>query len=223
MSELTVGSMFAGIGGFDEAARRAGMRVLWAVEKDRSARRLLRQRFPDTVLFEDVTKVEEAMASGPWALSEEQKAEAVGFYRQGESLAQVAARYYVSRQAMWDVIRRRTELRPQRRTGDANHFYRGGSLADDHAQNVLEAATQRGTVRRAPCCEQCGASGRLRDGRDVVHAHHPDYNRPLDVMWLCQTCHFRWHKESRAVPAEVKGGDANGILDPVDVVVGGFP
>jgi site-specific DNA-cytosine methylase len=41
MTELTVGSMFAGIGGFDLAAQRAGMDPLWAVEKDPAARKLV--------------------------------------------------------------------------------------------------------------------------------------------------------------------------------------
>jgi hypothetical protein len=26
-------------------------------------------------------------------------------------------------------------------------------------------------------------------------AHHEDYDRPLDVMWLCQPCHKQRHKE----------------------------
>jgi hypothetical protein len=26
-----------------------------------------------------------------------------------------------------------------------------------------------------------------------VHAHHKDYSRPLDVVWLCAQCHHRLH------------------------------
>ena len=55
---LTVGSMFTGIGGFDLGAQQAGMKVLWAVEKDEKARELLRARFPETEVLEDVTKID---------------------------------------------------------------------------------------------------------------------------------------------------------------------
>ncbi len=36
-------------------------------------------------------------------------------------------------------------------------------------------------------CEVCGS-------RPSV-AHHDDYAKPLDVRWLCRSCHGRWHAE----------------------------
>ncbi len=55
---MKLGSMFAGIGGFDLAGERAGMESLWAVEKDPAARKLLRVRFPQLEVLEDVTQVD---------------------------------------------------------------------------------------------------------------------------------------------------------------------
>ena len=51
-----------------------------------------------------------------------------------------------------------------------------------------------GKMERKHVCENCGASGTFKDGRNMVQAHHPNYNKPLEVMWLCQKCHHEWHK-----------------------------
>jgi len=57
MSDLTAVSLFAGIGGFDEALRRAGVHVAAAVEIDKDCRGVLRRQFPETTIFNDVTEV----------------------------------------------------------------------------------------------------------------------------------------------------------------------
>lgn len=54
---LTAVSLFAGIGGFDLALTRAGVRVVAAVEIDPDARNILRRHFPDVSLFDDVCEV----------------------------------------------------------------------------------------------------------------------------------------------------------------------
>jgi DNA (cytosine-5)-methyltransferase 1 len=54
---LTGVSLFAGVGGFDLAMQRIGIDVRAAVEIDPKARAVLARRFPETVLFNDVTEV----------------------------------------------------------------------------------------------------------------------------------------------------------------------
>ena len=54
---LTAVSLFAGVGGFDEAARRAGVDVVAAVEIDPDCRGVLARHFPDVKLFSDVREV----------------------------------------------------------------------------------------------------------------------------------------------------------------------
>lgn len=51
--DLTVGSLFAGIGGFDLAFERAGFRVAWQVEIDPKCRQVLQHHFPGSELHED--------------------------------------------------------------------------------------------------------------------------------------------------------------------------
>jgi len=53
----TIGSLFAGIGGFDLGFERAGFKTSWAVEIDQKAQAVLRLRFPDAELHDDVTQV----------------------------------------------------------------------------------------------------------------------------------------------------------------------
>ena len=62
----TAVSLFAGVGGFDLALERAGVKVVASVEIDKHARGILSQRFPDSKLFEDVRKVtgDELRAAG---------------------------------------------------------------------------------------------------------------------------------------------------------------
>jgi len=54
---VNVGSLFAGIGGFDLGFERAGMRVAWQVELDPYCRAVLARHFPQVERFEDVCEV----------------------------------------------------------------------------------------------------------------------------------------------------------------------
>jgi DNA (cytosine-5)-methyltransferase 1 len=57
---LTLGSLFAGVGGFDLAAEWCGIKTLWQVEIDPHALQVLAQRFPDAERFSDVREVSKA-------------------------------------------------------------------------------------------------------------------------------------------------------------------
>jgi hypothetical protein len=46
----------------------------------------------------------------------------------------------------------------------------------------------RGKLRQKPC-RHCGESRSER--------HHPDYARPLFVIWLCRPCHLKLHANKR--------------------------
>lgn len=54
VSQLTHGSLFAGIGGFDLGFERAGMRTVWQVEIDEYCRRVLAKHWPNVQRLEDV-------------------------------------------------------------------------------------------------------------------------------------------------------------------------
>ena len=56
------------------------------------------------------------------------------------------------------------------------------------AHSQVAKAIRNGTLVRQPCV-------RCYEAKSL--AHHEDYDRPLDVMWLCQACHKQRHKELR--------------------------
>ncbi len=51
----------------------------------------------------------------------------------------------------------------------------------------VEAAVRKGLLTKQPC-ERCGST-------DLIHAHHDDYSKPLDVRWLCPIHHRERHRE----------------------------
>lgn len=54
------------------------------------------------------------------------------------------------------------------------------------AREAVAKALRSGALVRPGRCERCGAGGR-------IEAHHPDYDRPLDVEWRCLGCHKDVH------------------------------
>lgn len=53
-----MGSIFAGIGGFDLAARIVGIEAAWQVEIDPFRRAVLERRFPNALRYDDVREID---------------------------------------------------------------------------------------------------------------------------------------------------------------------
>ena len=124
---------------------------------------------------------------------------AVNMYNGGLSIAKVAKRFRITRQAMFKALRRRgVKFRSKSLYGKANGFYRG-TRASARVHDITEAAIKRGDLILEPC-QVCGNDGKFQDGRREVQSHHDNYNEPLEVTWLCQKCHFRWHVKNKAIP-----------------------
>lgn len=54
------------------------------------------------------------------------------------------------------------------------------------ARRKARHAISKGDIVRPDRCEECGEVGQ-------IDAHHPDYDRPLDVEFLCKQCHYERH------------------------------
>ena len=57
------------------------------------------------------------------------------------------------------------------------------------AHNVFSAAIRDGKVVKMPC---------FICGNEKSEGHHPDYSRPLDVVWLCNKHHVETHNLTRS-------------------------
>lgn len=56
-----------------------------------------------------------------------------------------------------------------------------------NARSYLNVYVKRGVVKKQKCyC--CGSKD--------AEAHHEDYSKPLEVIWLCRPCHLDYHSKT---------------------------
>lgn len=55
----------------------------------------------------------------------------------------------------------------------------------EQCHGIVQRAILNKQLTQMPC-ESCGASRH-------IEAHHDDYSRPMDVRWLCKSCHKKHH------------------------------
>ena len=210
--------LFSGIGGFALGFGRVGIKTDVFVEIDEDAQKVLRKNFPGVPIYGDIKGIfyEEGCVM---RMTKEQRDEAKRMYHDDFSYGEIAQFFGVSRQAMQELLTRHGVVsRPRERYGEDNNFYRGGTHSDQQAWDITEKAILRGKLIPKPC-ESCNVTGVMTDGRNRIQAHHDDYNKPLDVRWLCQKCHYEWHKiNTPLAKKEVKREAAD-----IDILCGGFP
>jgi hypothetical protein len=72
------------------------------------------------------------------------------------------------------------------------------------ARSVANTYQKRGLLKKENCfvCEDPNAQ-----------KHHEDYSRPLDILWLCKTCHVMIHNNCFHVkaPDPILGADSYGL------------
>lgn len=66
------------------------------------------------------------------------------------------------------------------------HTSPGQTVAAVRAHQLVAKAKQNGELVPQPCA-RCGAT--------PFGAHHEDYSKPLEVVWLCKKCHVARHLE----------------------------
>ena len=78
--------------------------------------------------------------------------------------------------------------RPERRAAAARYQRKSRALRPERAAayRAVRNAVVSGRLQNPSSCVLCCKIGR-------VEAHHEDYGKPLDVVWLCRACHLAEH------------------------------
>lgn len=135
-----------------------------------------------------------------WRLSEEQKQEATRRYEAGESCGVLALEYGVSRQSMWDVLRRRTTMRDRiealPRVEDRSQIQakRLRALRRYRSRAArIKVAQIRAVKERDRVCVKCGAEG--TDVDHIIPVRKGGQTEMDNLQLLCNPCHI---EKSRA-------------------------
>ena len=75
-----------------------------------------------------------------------------------------------------------------RRYGKKNKYYQKTRNPLKFKARYTARAAEKGGRLAKIFCQRCSAKQNLE-------FHHPDYNKPLDVLILCKGCHFALHRE----------------------------
>ncbi len=81
----------------------------------------------------------------------------------------------------------------------------GLRIQQDTARQYVYQAVKNNELEKPTRCEWCGAELPL-DG------HHPDYSKPLTVIWLCRSCHSKLHSSIRKAISTAKRTSKAGIV-----------
>ncbi len=66
------------------------------------------------------------------------------------------------------------------------------------ARGVLNKALKSGKILKPLNCSTCEKLGR-------IEGHHDDYEKPLEVIWLCTSCHGKLHSKYFKIEFEKTG------------------
>ena len=60
----------------------------------------------------------------------------------------------------------------------------------DFAHRIKGSLLSSGKIQMPTYCSECGVSCK-------PEAHHPDYNKPYEIVWLCNNCHQAKHRNRK--------------------------
>lgn len=58
------------------------------------------------------------------------------------------------------------------------------------AHVLIGNAVKYGFLKKDTNCSVCLST-------EKIEAHHDDYSKPMEIRWLCEKCHKKWHRENK--------------------------
>ena len=63
------------------------------------------------------------------------------------------------------------------------------------AKEAVVRLLRNGTLVRPTTCPKC-------ESQANIEAHHPDYNKPTEIVWLCHKCHMNEHPKCMSLRSD---------------------
>lgn len=89
-----------------------------------------------------------------------------------------------------EEIKEKAKVWRKKHKEEIEAYYRKRAEKCGYSCRAVTHALRFGEISKQPC-EVCGST--------EVEAHHCDYNKPADVMWLCHKHHKEWHKNNTPI------------------------
>jgi hypothetical protein len=100
--------------------------------------------------------------------------------------------YYQDRKRHFREYQRKYRAGHKKGYNKRNRLYR-----ERHPEKIKAEILAHRLVPLGSHCVLCGATKNLQ-------RHHPDYSKPLEIVTLCQPCHFRVHQNPSILGDEKK-------------------
>lgn len=117
----------------------------------------------------------------PAYMIDERRRSIYWLWKRGHSYTDVANVFNLSKQYVHQQIEEEKRLKlpiVRRRRSPKQKL-----LSSNHAQ--VGKALKSKKIVKDPICAFCTKKSSV--------AHHPDYSKPLEVMWVCRPCHAKLH------------------------------
>jgi len=127
--------------------------------------------------------------------NKENRCKKIEYYREYDrQRADLPKRVYARKKY---AIEHKNDEVAKKRKVEANRKYRREHKDRQNAHSKINQKNCSVKNLKPSCCSICGK-------KENLQAHHSDYSKPLEVLWVCDSCHKMIHKELRKLERESK-------------------